>query len=239
MTKKKEKVAIFIDSANFYGLVSRKIGVPDIELKPKDFTKIQNSDFDLEKIAKFLAEGKKIIKGGKKIFIGTIRKDFSKKAYLNEANFLSRLQGSDWKIYSRTLRKRTESIKIDKRVEEYRKIKKKGIKEIVYHRLREKGIDVMLAINLITESILGRIDRAILVSSDTDLVPAVNFIHSFSNVKVEYVGFSIPEKKIFSEEYPDGKTIFHATRPTNALIQVSDIQRVLKEEELKKFLTKK
>jgi uncharacterized LabA/DUF88 family protein len=51
----------------------------------------------------------------------------------------------------------------------------------------EKGVDVRLAVEMIRLARENRYDVAYLLSSDTDLVPAVEEVHSF-NKKVVYVG---------------------------------------------------
>ena len=56
-------------------------------------------------------------------------------------------------------------------------------------RTREKGTDVKIATDLIIGAIDNLYDTAILVSSDTDLIPAIRYIR-FRKKKLEYVGFS-------------------------------------------------
>lgn len=88
--------------------------------------------------------------------------------------------------------------------------------KIVYdHTIREKGVDVKIAIDMVIEGIEDKYDTAILVSSDTDLVPAIKYIQS-KGKKVEYVGFS--------------------RRTSTALIKECDEQRVLGKAELQTFI---
>ena len=62
--------------------------------------------------------------------------------------------------------------------------------KIVYdHKIREKGVDVKIAIDLVVGASEDRYDTAILISSDTDLIPAVKYVVG-KGKKVEYVGFS-------------------------------------------------
>lgn len=56
-------------------------------------------------------------------------------------------------------------------------------------RIREKGTDVKLAVDLIVGAIEDKYDTAVLVSSDTDLIPAVQYVR-YRKKKLEYVGFS-------------------------------------------------
>jgi uncharacterized LabA/DUF88 family protein len=55
-------------------------------------------------------------------------------------------------------------------------------------RIREKGTDVKIAIDMIIGAIENKYDTAILVSSDTDLIPAIRYI-KYKGKKLEYVGF--------------------------------------------------
>lgn len=57
-------------------------------------------------------------------------------------------------------------------------------------RIREKGVDVKLAIDLVTGASDNMYDTAILISSDTDLIPAIKYAISGKKKKVEYIGFT-------------------------------------------------
>ena len=56
-------------------------------------------------------------------------------------------------------------------------------------KTREKGTDVKIAVDLIVGAVDNLYDTAILVSSDTDLIPAIKYIR-YKRKKLEYVGFS-------------------------------------------------
>jgi uncharacterized LabA/DUF88 family protein len=56
----------------------------------------------------------------------------------------------------------------------------------VYH---EKGVDVQIATDLLIGAYENMYDVAILVSSDTDLIPAIKKVR-YLGKKVEYIGFS-------------------------------------------------
>ncbi len=56
-------------------------------------------------------------------------------------------------------------------------------------RIREKGTDVKIAVDLIIGAVDKLYDTAILVSSDTDLIPAIRFI-KYKKKKLEYIGFA-------------------------------------------------
>src|SRR3989344_6219180 len=54
---------------------------------------------------------------------------------------------------------------------------------------KEKGTDVKIAIDMIIGAVDDIYDTAILVSSDTDLIPAIQYT-KYKKKKVEYVGFA-------------------------------------------------
>lgn len=54
---------------------------------------------------------------------------------------------------------------------------------------KEKGTDVKISVDLIVGAVDDLYDTAILVSSDTDLIPAINYV-KYKKKKVEYVGFA-------------------------------------------------
>lgn len=81
-------------------------------------------------------------------------------------------------------------------------------------RPREKGTDVRIAVDLVVGAIDNLYDSAILVSSDTDLIPALDYV-KYKKKNIEYVGFS------------------HA--PSYALIKHSHFRRLLLPEDIKKF----
>jgi uncharacterized LabA/DUF88 family protein len=56
-------------------------------------------------------------------------------------------------------------------------------------RIREKGVDVKLAIDLVIGAADNLYGTAIVVSSDTDLIPAIKYAR-YKKKNVEYVGFA-------------------------------------------------
>jgi uncharacterized LabA/DUF88 family protein len=54
---------------------------------------------------------------------------------------------------------------------------------------KEKGTDVKIAVDLILGAIDNIYDIAILISSDTDLIPAIRYI-KYKEKKLEYIGFA-------------------------------------------------
>jgi len=133
----------------------------------------------------------------------------SKHAMQNQTRLFSELMKTSWMIKTSKLRTRTEKIKVDDRMRDYQKILKTGVTEIAYERSREKGIDVKLATDLIVGAVDDKYDTAIVVSSDTDLVPAVDWVRSRMKKKVEYIGFSIAETDEFDATRPVKTLIYH------------------------------
>ena len=217
MENKKERVQIFIDGGNFFHLVLKKLGAGE-------------NDFSFEGFANFLANGREIVSMGKRFYVGTVREQVgnprSKKAMSKQTKLFTTLKTTGWEIKTSKLRTRIERIKIDGRVVNHEELRRKGVSEIEIRTTREKGIDVKLATDLIVGAVDDRYDTAIIVSSDSDLVPAIDWIRNRKNKKVEYIGFSIIDKK-------DER---NTTRPLQTMISRTDIQRILVESDLKEFI---
>lgn len=210
------RVQIFIDGGNLYHLAFKPLGIQAVE-------------FDFDAFADFLADGRIISEMGKRYYIGTVREkegdERSKHAMGLQVKLFNELKKTVWEIKTSKLRERTEKIMIDSRVKDYQKIKSKGITQVVYQRFREKGIDVKIATDLVAGALDDKYDSAILVSSDTDLVPMVDWIRFRLKKKIEYVGFSIPDASGNGDD----------VRPTQSLISRTDVQRVLVESDIRKF----
>jgi len=82
---------------------------------------------------------------------------------------------------------------------------------------KEKGTDVKISVDLIVGVVDDLYDTAILVSSDTDLIPAIRYI-KYKNKKVEYIGFA------------------HA--PSLGIQKYADLSRLLLSEDIEKFKEK-
>ena len=83
-----------------------------------------------------------------------------------------------------------------------------------YH---EKGVDVQLAVDLLVGAYENTYDTAILLSSDTDLIPAIKKAKELGKA-VEYIGF--------------------AHKPTIALQTHATLSRLLIQEEIETFVYK-
>jgi uncharacterized LabA/DUF88 family protein len=214
---KLERVSILVDGGNFYHLVLKKLDIEEI-------------DFDYDAFSLFIADGRPIVDMGKRMYVGTVREiegdERTKRAMAKQTSFFSALKKSNWQIKTSKLRHRTEEIIIDPRVENYQDFLSKGITKVRYTRNREKGIDVKLATDLIVGAIDNQYDTVIVVSSDTDLIPAVDWVRMRLKKKIEYIGFSI-------QDFADSS---RNTHPLTSMISHSDIQRTLIESDIRQFV---
>ena len=212
-----ERISILIDGANFYHLVLKKLH-------------IEETLFDFDAFAVFLANGRKIPTMGKRYYVGTVREkegdERSKQAMSRQTSLFTTLKKANWEIKTSKLRTRVEEIPIDSRVTDYKKIQKLGIKSIRVERQREKGVDVKLATDIIVGAVDDQYDTAVIISSDSDLIPAIDWIRLRKHKKVEYVGFSIPDEK-----NPE-----KSTNPIISLITRTDIKRILVEADIRRFV---
>lgn len=55
--------------------------------------------------------------------------------------------------------------------------------------IREKGVDVKIAVDLVIGANDNLYDTAIVISSDTDLIPAIKYVSNAKKKNVEYIGF--------------------------------------------------
>ncbi|MBQ9017367.1 NYN domain-containing protein [Candidatus Saccharibacteria bacterium] len=79
------------------------------------------------------------------------------------------------------------------------------------YKYQEKGVDVGIAVSIVENALRDEVDRIILVSSDTDLIPAI-LCAKKAGKNVTYVGFS--------------------ERLTRALVDECDVTQVLRDDEI-------
>jgi len=161
----KERVKVYIDGGNTYKALFK-----DCE-NYKDHSVISSivpkkKKFNFKEFASFLSSPVRDL-CGKVYYVGIVRNydqtEKSEKMVIGQQKFLAGLESDGFLI-------------------------ERG--KIVYdHKIREKGVDVKIAIDLVVDGIEDKYDTAILVSSDTDLIPAIKYIRS-KGKKVEYIGFS-------------------------------------------------
>ena len=133
------------------------------KLNIKNITK-----FNYRKFAEWLARKRNIVSC--RYYIGVVKtKNENKKGQL--------LRREQQKLFSHLTSKQQNFI-----------IKKGYLMENngTYH---EKGVDVQLAIDLLIGAYENIYDTAILISSDTDLIPAIKKV-KFLKKNIEYIGFS-------------------------------------------------
>lgn len=144
-------------------------------------------NFDYEKFTQFLVGKRRL--AFKKYYIGAIREEpnnpKSRELMVGQQKLLGKLQKQDWQIGFGHM------LKTDN-----------------YH---EKGVDVLITVDLLVGAYENLYDTAILVSSDTDLIPAIEKVRSMKK-KIEYIGFS--------------------HKPSYGLIANSDVRRLLIKDEL-------
>ena len=94
-------------------------------------------------------------------------------------------------------------------------IVKKGFLMSSDGKYHEKGVDVQIAVDLLVGAYDDLYDTAILISSDTDLIPAIKKVKELGK-EVEYIGF--------------------AHHPSIALQKCASLSRLLIKEELEPFV---
>lgn len=162
--------------------------------KLKDLNFHRLLDFNFAKFALHLARSNKIINTC--YYVGRIRQDGTEKT--------QKLFDSQQKLIGK-LRKDKISYCFGYL------LKSDGI----YH---EKGVDVQIAVDMLVAAYENKCDRIILVSSDTDLAPAIKKVREKVKV-VEYIGFS--------------------HKPSVAMVSFCTESTLLKKEDLESFIGKK
>lgn len=148
--------------------------------------------FDYYQFANHLSRGRKIV--WRNYYVGVVRaRPDDKKAQelrRNQQKLFATLRKAEFSLYFGYL------LKSDKK----------------YH---EKGVDVNIAVDLLVGAYEDQYDTAILVSSDTDLLPVILKVRQLGK-KVEYVGFG--------------------HKPSLAMIANCDFSKLLDKEDLKPFM---
>lgn len=159
-----ERVLILIDGGNTYSALfkDKKSENGDI-VSPSLFSK--GVKFDYKKFCEYLANGREIV--AIRYYVGIVRNiDKSEKSesmVAGQQKFLQKLENSGIVI-------------------------ERG--RIVYDhgKTREKGVDVKIAIDIVIEANENTYDTVIVVSSDSDLIPAIKYVVNRKK-RVEYIGF--------------------------------------------------
>lgn len=146
--------------------------------------------FDYKKFGEFLARGRQIVSAT--YYIGKIRAKQTKQSQnlrANQQRLMAWLTKCGWAM-------------------EFGHMLENGG---LFH---EKGVDVHMASDLLRGAYKDFYDTAILVTSDTDLIPAIRYVRE-ERKKLEYIGFSY--------------------RPSYGLIKFSDDRTLLKKEDVTQF----
>lgn len=161
--------------------------------KLKDLKLHNLLQFDFSEFARFLVRSGKIIDS--RYYVGKVRQDGTKKA--------DSMLADQQKLFS--------ALKHHKyHYELGYLLKTKG----TYH---EKGVDVHIAVDMLEVAYENSCDRIILVSSDTDLAPAIEKARKKGKI-VEYIGFS------------------HL--PSIAMVRFCSESRLLTREDIEQFIKK-
>ena len=136
--------------------------------KLKDLSIRHTANFDYRGLAEWLAHGRDVVYCG--YYVGVVRAkpgDVKAEAMKNhQVNLFNNLQSKRQRIT----------------VHRGYIMENSG----VFH---EKGVDVKIAVDLLTGAYEDNYDTAILVSSDTDLIPVIQKVRALGKA-VEYIGFA-------------------------------------------------
>ena len=180
----RKRAFVFIDGSNFYFKLK--------ELSSRLDGKFSLLDFQFRKFAEWLVVPNELVEIH--YYVGAIRRELdnekSEKMYADQQKLIGKLQQQNIFITLGQLIRHPDK---------------------TYH---EKGVDVRLAVEMIRFAREDKYDQAYLVSSDTDLVPAIEEVHSFGKT-IQYVG--IPKGQSFG------------------LSKVADDVRLLRPEEIGQF----
>lgn len=125
-----------------------------------------SSRFDYSAFIDYLVGDRNLV--SKTYYIGIVRNvdntDVSEKMVRSQQKFLSGLKNEDFKIEAGRIMYDGGSI-------------------------REKGVDVKLCVDMVVDAVDDKYDTAIIISSDTDLIPAIKYVRNSKYKKVEYIGF--------------------------------------------------
>jgi len=89
--------------------------------------------------------------------------------------------------------------------------------------IREKGVDVKLSVDLVVGAVDNIYDTAIVISSDTDLIPAIKYIRKAKKKVVEYIGFG-------TKDSDDRRR-----QPSLGMIKESSVTRIFSQTDLVQF----
>ncbi len=163
-------------------------------LKDPELDLRQLLGFDYKRFAQWLAHRRPIVDCI--YYVGLVRKEpgnpKSEELVRNQQRLFAFLQKQDWKIKTGYMMKHDKDYK-------------------------EKGVDVKLAVDILDMAYQDKYNTAIIVSSDTDLIPGIIRAKELGK-KIEYIGFS--------------------HKPSFAMQRYANLSRLLSKIELEQFLPK-
>ena len=161
-------------------------------LKDKEISFPKGSKFNFKEFVDFLVGGKRELVS-KRYYTGVFRNldgaEKSKSLVMGQQKFFTNIQKDGFII-------------------------KRGRIMPLGNVYKEKGTDVKISVDLIVGAVDDLYDTAILVSSDTDLIPAIRYI-KYKKKKLEYIGFA------------------HA--PSLGIQKYANLSRLLLPEDIEKF----
>ena len=167
----KKKAIVFVDANNWYHNVKLLFKPSEISITKISNLICKNLKLDLKEI-RWYASIPDIADG--------------EKTYFNHMQFLSELKKEGIKIITRKLQRLSAKEILKKKKEiinsldlcnDCKPIVEASFLDLADIKKKEKGIDVWIAIDMIKKSIINKeCDICILISADTDFVPAVNLI---------------------------------------------------------------
>lgn len=153
-----KRVAVFIDGSNLYFKLRTLIP------HKMDFIRYRYKDL----VASLLHDDEKLVYAG--YYVGVVRDTKRTRDYSKTADLIQNQQ----KLFEQLRHQQIEIIK--------------GYLLERDGRFFEKGVDVRLAIDIVTMAQAKRYDTAIIISSDTDLIPAMQAAQH-SKREIVHVGF--------------------------------------------------
>jgi len=163
-------------------------------LKEPELKLRQLLDFDYKKFTDWLSHGRTVVNSI--YYVGLVRREKGnlkgEELVRNQQKLFASLEKHSWET-------------------------KTGYMMIHENDYKEKGVDVKLAVDILDMAYQDKYDTAIVVSSDTDLIPGIVRAKELSK-KIEYIGFS--------------------HRPSFAMQRYANLSRLLSRVEIEQFLPK-
>lgn len=216
----KLKAIVFVDANNWYHNVK-------LLFKP--------SKISISKLANLIASNLKLSIKEIKWYASVPDIADGQKDYFDHMHFLSLLEKEGVKIITRklqrlsskeTLKKKRQTIDSLELCDNCKPLIEASFLDLADIKRKEKGIDVWIAIDMVKAAINSECDVCILISGDTDFVPAINLIKSIG-------------KRILSAFVPFGYSSELRNSTEYFIIRKETITKCFRDYESKKGNTKK